>query len=292
VDEPIREVAVSGEADVRSVRLANYPFQGGYPDFIPYSTIEEATQAPNPPRSSMFDDLYHYYENHSTRLQITAIPSSAVFFLPKIVASHHVLLLEYIRGLLNYLERLLLAHGNLGSSVLDRKTEDLWTNIHLWSRRCHNYQVTLDENMTQLQVHHRFRTKDTDESVIEDFRSLQEQFRDLRSQATSLVGSMISISTLLDNKRNMNESRSVSRLTILGAVFLPLSFTTGLFSMGADYLPGAPKFRLYWAVALSIIAALFAIPFLVGWLIHIARAQKERPKFARLAYTVPDIIPT
>jgi Mg2+ and Co2+ transporter CorA len=240
----------------------------------------------------MFDDLYHYYENHSARLEITAIPSSAVFFLPKIVASHHVLYLEYMRGLLNHLERVLLAKGNLGSTVLDRKTEDLWTNIHLWNRRCRAHQVTLEENMTQLQMHHRFRTKNTDETMVEDFQFLQEKFQDLGGQASNLVRSMISISALLDNKRNINESRSVSRLTILGAVFLPLSFTTGLFSMGAEYLPGAPKFRLYWAVALSIIAALFVIPFLVGRLIQIVRTPKKYPKNAMFAYMVPESMPT
>lgn len=240
----------------------------------------------------MFDDLYHYYQNHSAQLRITAVPNSAASFLPKIVASHHVLLLEYARGLLDHLERALLANGNLGSSVLGRKTEDLWTSIHLWNRRCHIYQATLDDNAAQLQVDQRFEAKNDDQSVAKDFQFLQEQFRDLASQARNLVGSMISIGALLDNQQNINDSRSIFRLTILGAVFLPLSFTTGLFSMGGEYLPGAPKFRLFWAVAFSIIAALFVIPFSVNWLIQRARDPRRRPKAARLPFIVPENIPT
>ena len=240
----------------------------------------------------MYDDLCHYFQHHSSRLQITEKPSSAVSFLPKIVASHHVLLLEHTRGLLNYLERVLLARADLGSSVLDCKTDDLWTNIHVYGRRCHQYQTTIDENMMQLQVHYRSRTRNTDQSVIENYESLQEQFRDLRNQAGSLVNSTISISAILDNKRNINESRSVFRLTILGAIFLPLSFTTGLFSMASEYLPGGPNFRIYWAVALSIIAALFVIPFSLGLLIQKVSAPKKRPKVASVPYTVPERLPT
>lgn len=68
---------------------------------------------------------------------------------------------------------------------------------------------------------------------------------------------------LEDSRLSRAESHNVNRLTYLAAVFIPLSFISSLLSMGADYIPGGgPHFWMYWAISLSLCAALFALIFL------------------------------
>jgi Mg2+ and Co2+ transporter CorA len=51
-------------------------------------------------------------------------------------------------------------------------------------------------------------------------------------------------------KSSLAEAKAVRALTVVGMLYLPLTFTSALFSMGQDYGPGQGKFWVYWAVAL------------------------------------------
>lgn len=65
-------------------------------------------------------------------------------------------------------------------------------------------------------------------------------------------------------------------LTLLGMVFVPLAFTSGLFNMAAPFGPGNLHFRVYFAVALPLILLVFAVAFGVNYLGNLSRlANKE-----------------
>jgi hypothetical protein len=55
----------------------------------------------------------------------------------------------------------------------------------------------------------------------------------------------------------------VKILTLVALIFVPLSFTSGLFSMGDDYLPGRDQFWVFFAVAIPLIILIFAIAELI-----------------------------
>jgi Mg2+ and Co2+ transporter CorA len=57
-------------------------------------------------------------------------------------------------------------------------------------------------------------------------------------------------------KASLTEAKAVRALTVVGMLYLPLTFTSALFSMGQNYGPGQAQFWVYWVVALP--AAIFA----------------------------------
>ena len=83
------------------------PFQGGYQDFIPFGSLDNAIRTKGPPRSSPFDDLRYYFENHSDMLQLSEQPESCTAFVLKLVASEYVLLTQYMYTLSSLLSWLL-----------------------------------------------------------------------------------------------------------------------------------------------------------------------------------------
>lgn len=78
------------------------PFEGGYEDFIQQpngyfkfierlASNEEST--PGPPKTSMLDDICHYYEHHSDLLKDFHDPT---IFVKKITAAHYIQLIGFV----------------------------------------------------------------------------------------------------------------------------------------------------------------------------------------------------
>ncbi|OCK96116.1 uncharacterized protein K441DRAFT_53576 [Cenococcum geophilum 1.58] len=53
----------------------------------------------------------------------------------------------------------------------------------------------------------------------------------------------------------MREVKCVKSLTLAGLIFIPLIYTSGLFSMNDRYIPGASHFWRYFAVSLPMMPA-------------------------------------
>jgi hypothetical protein len=97
----------------------------------------------------------------------------------------------------------------------------------------------------------------------EDFLTFEELYQNLKRKAEGLVSSFTGLAGIVGNRQSLTEARSVRLLTVLGMAFLPLSFTSGLFSMTAQYLPGASKFWVYLAIAIPLLLVIFAVPSLL-----------------------------
>ncbi len=180
-------------------------------------------------------------------------------------------------------------HTGLVSSR-ERKDEDLWYNIHLYGRRCRHFENVVEQNLSQLQSNDYQRERREDPSYG-DFRDLNSHFQELKGRCEFFSTFMIAIAVFLDAKQNSSDSRSVFKLTVLGAIFLPF-FTIGLFSMTADYLPGGPRFRLYWFISLSITAGLVGLPFEAGLVVQLFQTALRRPRGARTPYWPHEKFPT
>jgi hypothetical protein len=63
------------------------------------------------------------------------------------------------------------------------------------------------------------------------------------------------------NRQSLFEARSVRLLTLLGMTVLPLSFTSGLFSMSGEYAPGNSHFWVFFAVSVTLIGLIFGITY-------------------------------
>ena len=50
----------------------------------------------------------------------------------------------------------------------------------------------------------------------------------------------------------MREAKCVKSLALAGLIFIPLIYTSGLFSMNDGYIPGASHFWIYFVVSLPM----------------------------------------
>ncbi len=83
--------------------------------------------------------------------------------------------------------------------------------------------------------------------MFHKFRRLQKRIATLISSMTGLLG--------------IYEAKRLKELTNLGMLFLPLAFTSGLFSMSGSYAPGGTFFWMYWVVAGPLVLLMFLAVF-------------------------------
>jgi hypothetical protein len=51
-------------------------------------------------------------------------------------------------------------------------------------------------------------------------------------------------------------AQSLSKITVLTMLFIPLSTVAGIFSMSGDFLPGSPRAWVFWAVSIPVLMTL------------------------------------
>ncbi|KIX06778.1 uncharacterized protein Z518_04754 [Rhinocladiella mackenziei CBS 650.93] len=310
VDGPVKEALVGSGQTFRRAEMPNEAFQGGYADFINYTSLEEAKSTPGPPRTSLFDDLLYYYSHHSDCLTITASPASSTLFVRKIVASHFMMLGEYYRGVLSHLEWLLSRRETFANLTLDW-VEERCSDLHSFNRRCDEYESDIAAVLEQMGIEqpeseqtaerHRqgqcycggvcssscdgpVNTARDWTSSRPDFVHLSTRFAKLKRRSASLLTSFTNLASIVGNRQSLSEARSVRALTYLGLTFVPLSFVTSLFSMNDAYLPGSSSSggaqgtggggKRFWIAA--VVAA--GLVLCVFWLSFITTKPKQHAK--------------
>jgi hypothetical protein len=241
---------------------APQPWQGGYNDFIQYSTVQEAVEAETPPRTSAFDDLCFYHTHHYKHLRLNSDPKSATSFAQKLVASEYMLLIEYNKFLLYHIGWKLSRQNSF--EIFDSVwVEQTWSDLNSFHQRIHTHHQNAVMVTANLEL-----KKSTNKdwmSTTEDFAHIEEQFLSLRQKAESLLDSFTGLAGMVGNRQSLNEARSVGLLTVLGMAFVPLSLVASLFSMSDDYRPGAGDFWVYFAVSIPFVVLMFAMTFLLRY---------------------------
>ena len=277
-DKPVQKVVVGREVNARQELMLNEPFQGGYPDPIDYSSVDETVQGP--PRTALFDDLCHYFEHYPGRLSISAQPDSALLFLKLILAAHFTMLLVYTRGVFDHLESILGRRTNFALQDFVNSVTPFWADLHHFNRRCQYFQHDLASNIVQLGLSDLQTAPSALSPADKNFLFLQRQFDEVASKSRALFMSFSNLSGIAGSRQSLIEARNVWRLSILGVVFLPLSFTSGMFSTSGEFLPGQSHFWVYIVVSVSIILGIFAIPLWhdsLSWLVGAYSAIRSVP---------------
>jgi Mg2+ and Co2+ transporter CorA len=74
---------------------------------------------------------------------------------------------------------------------------------------------------------------------------LLQTAKDLKEHADSLNDALTGLMGIVSNPQAGREAKTVKILTIVALVFIPLSFTSGLFSMENECLPGEGRFWMF-----------------------------------------------
>ncbi|KAG4030587.1 hypothetical protein MFRU_011g00460 [Monilinia fructicola] len=266
-----------------SQEIKSEAFQGGYMDFIDLDLLTRDgvnRRFDGPPRTCMFDDLCFYFERHSALLfemEGATPPSIASAFLKKIVASHYMKMIDYFE--IN-LQRLKKAEWRLSRQTdwqdynsWPEKREQ-WSSLQLTHRRLSEYCSDVQSIIQTLQIppstphplHHL--------SSDLDFPFIRHSLETLYTRVTTLVTSTQGLSSIVANREALQEARLSVReaknsktLTIIGLVFIPLAYTSALFSMSDEYRPGRESFWVYWVTAVPIMVLVFGATWMMqrGW---------------------------
>lgn len=236
--------------------LQSHPFQDGYIDFLPPRSHETAGGKDPHPHSSMVCDLIHYFKNHADLLseEDWKTPTTSSIFVKKIVAAHYLQLVDYIKAMLPSLE--------LRLTTAWVEEQDQWKSLQTISRRCGNYRDDIEDTLLSLgypveatELHRRVHW----ENCEKDFQYIYFRLKILKERADTLMGAMTGLASIAGNRQNLEEAKRVKRLNLLALLFIPLAYTSSLFSMQDNYAPGNGAFWVYWVSALSaVILTLFA----------------------------------
>lgn len=243
--------------------LKNYPFQDGYVDFLPLSPHPIDREKNAHPHASMLQDLIYYYKNHSDKIEAEdwIKPTASSIFVKKIVAAHYLQLVDYIKVMLPSLE--------LRLTTAWVEEQEQWKSLQTISRRCGNYRDDLEETLLSLdyalEPPRPKKTRDW-KDCEKDFQYIYFRLKILKERADTLMQAMTGLASIAGNRQNLEEAKRVKRLNLLALLFIPLAYTSSLFSMQDAFAPGHGQFWVYWVSALSAVA----LTLIVTWVLDSA----------------------
>jgi hypothetical protein len=247
-------------------KIDTKPYAGGYLDFIKHPNF--GLNVPEgPPRTSMLEDICFYWSKHRTKFERDPGPATAAKILEKLVASNYMQLINFVNAHIGNLDCRLSRRFN--ANLQSRWSEEQWSDIRTWTRRCSEYTEDVDDIMTRLRIP--FPTYSNPQGIVsdwttchEDFQYIHQHLNNLKSRAEGLSNSMTGIGGVAGTERSIKQGASITILTKVGLVFIPLAFCAGMISMNEQYLPGATSFGVYLAVSVSLIIIVFLVAFLIG----------------------------
>lgn len=235
--------------------LKNEPFQGGYADFLPTLPYNTIGNKPDHPQKSMRYDLIHYYKHHADVLPESQwqTPQPSAMFIKKIVAAQYLQLVDYIKVMLPSFE------VRLTTAWVEE--QDQWKSLQIISRRCGNYRDDIEDALLSLGYRLNECTSVPSPSLYSpvwqdceiDFRHAYYRLKVLKERADNLMQAMTGLASIAGNRQNLQEAKHVKRLNILALLFIPLTYTSGLFSMESTYAPQGPHFWIYWVTAIGAV---------------------------------------
>jgi hypothetical protein len=261
-------------------------------------------ESTGPPRTSMMDDLVYYLAQHAGLLHCARPDTSVGLVVNKIIASHYLKHYEHVRATLSYIQRGLSRKQDLKTLSMDQ-VEDLWSDIQAWERRMGEYCEDVESIMLQLgaanpdqlamMAHHSQRrpsaayaylqgdrdghSSDWMHSDRDDYQFLLTRFRDLRHRTEKLNSAITGLAniagnrqaykeqqlTLQEQKRSIREAKSTKAVTLLGLLFIPLAYTSSLFSMSEPFRPGDESFWIYFAASAPLVVLVLMGYYVLDW---------------------------
>lgn len=218
--------------------LKNGPFQEGYSDFLPPLAHDKIENAARHPHTSMLRDLVYYYTHRSDMLHEAEWndPVTSGIYLKKIVAAHYLQLVDYIKVMLPSLE--------LRLTTAWVEEQDQWKSLQTISRRCGNYRDDIEDTLLSLGYSLDGKPDSKCPSLSARWKDCEKDFqyayfrlKILKDRADNLGSAMTGLASLAGNRQNLEEAKRVKRLNILALLFIPLAYTSSLFSMQTPYAP-------------------------------------------------------
>ncbi|KAI1323766.1 hypothetical protein F5Y16DRAFT_424700 [Xylariaceae sp. FL0255] len=249
VDPPVRDSFVSFRSDQQRAIIST-PSQSLFGGIDDYITACSSFTKHNETSTSLFDKLLGYWKTGDLiDINVRATAMKALSHYPlRIIAAEWVNYLGLMGLSLRQYDRPP-SNKETSTQELDRINLAL-KSVSSWPRRMASSLTGLRKCIAFIKHHgQNERPSDIWAALQEDYEHLATSLIQCGNQLEGAASRVTAYLQLAENRRMFSEARSVSRLTVLALVFVPLSFVSGLFSMNENMLPGGPCFWLYCAVA-------------------------------------------
>lgn len=202
----------------------------------------------------MLSSLLHYFRNHPPGFTVTN-PSTLCFaYYPlRIALAEWVLYVHLVSRYQKHYEYSL-------QDVHKRPLESDIVDLQRWRRRINQSRQKLG---LLSQVITYWKKDEADKQPwdmllldIEHTISRLQHYGHSMEQVVPLATGMVQ---LLDARESARQAANVTALTYIALVFVPLSWTAGLFSMSDLFLPGGEKFWVYISTALPLALAVLLV---------------------------------
>jgi Mg2+ and Co2+ transporter CorA len=224
---------------------------------------------PGPAHDSMLEDLIYYYENRSDVLtkEEWGTPKGATIFAKKIVAAHYLQLVDYIKVMLPSLE------------VAE---QEQWKALQTTSRRCGNYRDDIEDTLLSLgyALDTTIAKRGYDWKDCEtDYRYIYFRLQILKERTDNLMASMTGLASIAGNQQNLEEAKRLKRLNLLALLFIPLAYTSSLFSMQDEFAPNRSQFWVYWVCAIGVVLFTSIVTWILDSALNDQAEWKVEPRF-------------
>ncbi|KAI9769291.1 MAG: hypothetical protein M1839_003768 [Geoglossum umbratile] len=242
-------------------------FGGGYIDCSGSSrdVIRESLPGKSPAKCSTLEDLVYYWAKELPPAFDTAtgdLPSLS-YYAFKIATGEYMAFANCMRHTAEKYSY----HLESGSRV-DLKALELDLIFLQTRKRCtrtvvsHMRRALGDIKRWRANPHHVWN------SVKEDYEFLIDTLTSDDRRLDSMVTVVAALLQVLESRRSVQETISLTRLTYLTLFFVPPGFVAALFGMSGDVAPGLPRFWVYLAVAIPVTVLTFGVTMYFRWFWH------------------------
>jgi hypothetical protein len=266
VDPPISDTYISVGDDMQdttTVEIPSRPFMGGFEDFRdPPSFFEDPPKhRVSPLRHGLLDDLMYYWGQEQPGCFNRDDPTllSLSYYPLRIVAAewaNYVSVMHYSIREYEYS----IDEPPVLFQKLDKLNSDL-RSLQSWRRRSMQSQHKINQVTRFIRSHERKDQLHSEccRALLDDYEHIGVHIDGYGQRLENMLPVVTSLVQITDSRRSYAESSNVRRLTYLAQVFVPLTFTSGLFSMDVDMTPGREQFWMYFVVALPVTLLVFLI---------------------------------
>jgi Mg2+ and Co2+ transporter CorA len=174
------------------------------------------------------------------------------------VAAQWILICEYVNARLGQIEW----ETELGLSHLYAQDFDhTLKTLLMWRRRLPIYHSFVERSISRLSVRYESKeptpTSEGWRDVLTNFRDILHRLEILHCRADKINGVSMAVTAREESKKATQESHTITRVSYLAFVFVPLNFWAAFFSMSGEF-----PVRTYWiygAIAIPITVCVLAV---------------------------------
>lgn len=272
----------------------NRLYQGGYRDFTPWPERSLFSQSKpiveGPRRISLAEDIAYYWVHVASSKQLSlALQSpyeSTIFLRRIIIAMLKSTLRRYYSDLSQQETKLWVMQRMIDPNLTDTEKNQylgdfigVMNEINKIRRRMNWFSHEMTTNLESLDLiaEHPYRIPNH-RAEDRDFIIIHDKFLSYRKWSEKLLDITSAHLALMETEKSISDSKALSRLTILGSFFIPVSFVCSFFSMNGDFAVGETKFWVYFVVTLPLVVAILVIVFGRWWYKRLMEVSSVRYK--------------